>query len=632
MVELGGGSINYLELFISSLIFINIIGISAMTPFLSPDLFIAVLILTLLLISFVLAYCLGPVGAKKKNTNPFSGILHLIFLGIAAMYLVIVLFVIPISLPAYLRLLVDVMMIFILFFLAFVPVFFFTLLGAYLWKDSKKAIVLFIIALVIILVLFNFRALITNYTVDDEELLALHSVISLMNGTNPYGTSYSNVIYQNPKVGFTVLTDNKIVGFMDYPALFFLALVPFYFLAQPTIVNFINAMLPLQASLFILVLLVSFAFSLKRKELLKPKFTLLAFMIVAMLNISSINTYLMIALLVVGYAMLDSKYVWVVLGLALSMQEELWLPVLFLIAYSFNNRGIRRGAINAVGAAAVFLAVNAYFIIQSPKSFFGSVFTTLGGFFLPNGTSSIGFALVKAFPLLLSTYAQMFEVTAVFLVFLLWYWNRKELIPLFSMVPFLITDHAISSYYSTFLFLLIFAVCTSRKKETGWIEKILRKNNISAYAAVAAFALLMMALVCSSHAAYVKNFNISTGNAELTLDYANATSVYRTMINYHGLSNDTIYVYAIGLQSDSSSPFIEGFMNESIIPGAAPKCGGYDCEVNINEIALPRNGSSYELTARIRWLNASVPVEYVAVELYNGDYFYSGADARNASA
>ncbi len=131
---------------------------------------------------------------------------------------------------------------------------------------------------------------------------------------------------------------------MDYPALFFLAVVPFCFLAQPTIANFENTMMPLQSSLFIFILLVSLAFSLKRKDLLKPKFTLLAFLIVAMLNISSVQTYLMIALLIVAYAMIESEYAWVALGLALSIQQELWLPVLLLLAYSANNQGMRKGS------------------------------------------------------------------------------------------------------------------------------------------------------------------------------------------------------------------------------------------------------------------------------------------------
>jgi hypothetical protein len=338
----------------------------------------------------------------------------------------------------------------------------------------------------------------------------------------------------------------------------------------------------------------------------------------------------MIALLIVAYAMIDSKYAWVVLGLAISIQEELWLPMLLLVAYSANNQGIRRGAKNAVGAIFVFILVNGYFIIQSPSSFFSSVFSTLGGSFLPNGTSSAGFELSRAFPILLSTYSQLFEVTALLMVFLLLYWNRKELIPLFSMVPFLVTVHSISSYYVTFLFLLIFAFCTWDKKEVGQIERIMRKDKRIVYASVAAFFLVLAAIICLSHAAYVRDFNVSMGGAQLTLDWTNSTSIYRTTLNYEGLNNRTLYVYAIS-SAQGAGISVRGFMNDGIIPGAKAACGSYDCMLKINKITLPQNASSYPLTVIANWDNKTVPTRYFAVELYNGDHFVSGSPEQNFS-
>ncbi len=275
--------------------------------------------------------------------------------------------------------------------------------------------------------------------------------------------------------------------------------------------------------------------------------------------------------------------------------------------------------------------VNGYFIVQSPSSFFSSVFSTLSGSFLPNGISSVGFELANAFPILLSTYSQLFEITALLAVFLLLYWNRKELIPLFSMIPFLFADKSISSYYATFLFLLIFAFCTWSEKGTGRIERIMRKHKRMVYATVVAVFLLIISLIYYSHATYVRNFNVTLSNQELILDRANATTIYEATINYHDLGNGTLYAYAITLGSDKKVQ-TQGFMNESIIPGAKPECGSYDCGVNVNRIALPKNGSVYDFTADVKWADGASPVRYFAIEMYNGQYFYAGDPIYNSSS
>jgi hypothetical protein len=636
MAKIGRESIHYLELFFALVLFMSRIASSsfAFTPFLSFDAMALNASIVLLLIAFVLVYVIfydNKTPAEKQSMQ-ISHLLHLLFLGIVIAYVCSLIFN-PMPLRGPFLFNARMLMIFATFFTALLPVFFLVFMGTYLQRRGNRyAYLLLLAALAIIVLFYNYRFLVTSYIVDDEELLAFHSVMSFVNGENPYTASYTMALHQNPSIGFTVTTDNKLIGIMDYPALFFLTLLPFYFFAQPTLEGFRTTMIPLEASAFIFILIVSLAFVLERKELSRPRITLLAFTVIAMMIVSSINTYLMIAILLIGYVKLESKYSWIVLGLGLAIQEELWLPVLFLIAYSFNNQGLRKGAVNALGAGAVFLAINAYFILQSPTAFFVNVFTALGGFFLPNGTSAIGFVFIKELPLLLSTYPLMFELTTVLLLFLLMYWNRKELIPLFSVVPFIVASRSINSYYATFLFFLLFSLLARTGKETGWIERLLRKNRKATYAIIAAFAFVFLLLISSSHLEYARNFDIGSSSPTLLLDWTNSTSIYRTEIIYGSLISNKLYAYAISLDSDANLN-VRGFINDSILD-SRKNCGSgdYDCLVNVNEISLPGNSSSYELTARIRWLNSTIPIRHVAIELYNGPYFFSGDAAHNMSS
>ncbi len=420
-----------------------------------------------------------------------------------------------------------------------------------------------------------------------------------------------------------------IMSNMAYPTLFFLSFLPFYLSSAPTMQNFLAVDLPVQESVFLFILMVTMAFLMDKKDTLMPNLPLMVLFIFVLTNSASITVYLMIALLLVAYVKLDSKYSWFFLGVCASIQEELWLPVMFLIAYSFNNQGSRKGLINVIGAAAVFLAFNAYFIALSPSAYYGSVFGTLNSYIFPNGFSGIGFPLLRYYPVLLSVFPQIFEVTALFLAFLFLYWNRKELALVFSMIPFLALDHSLYSYCATFMLVLVFVISLKDNKKKAGSRRGLPEEEEGA-------SLLRYSRVhraCRIHALLVacrlrEQFRNEHGQSQhLTLDKANMTSVYRATLSYGNVSNNTVYVIGAVLNNNLFFGFF-GLFNDSIISNPA-NCSTKECSVNVNRIMLPRNSSTYDLVVKLKWYNETTQMRQAAVELYNGKYFFMGKTAYN---
>lgn len=616
-----------MELFFAALIFVSSELFAFQAVFTSESAMLLNFVITALFISMAIVFVLffrEAEGTPGRRMHRIA--IHAMFIAIVAAYLL--LFVTNIAI--WVTLLKN-FWIFGVFFTAFLPLFFMTFIGAYLVRSgNRQAAVLLLVVLLVLVLYYPSQVLASSFRADDEELIMFQGLNTTLHGGNPYGTSYYDVIYQNIKsTGFTLTTNmGGIMSNMAYPTLFFLSFLPFYLSSAPTMQNFLAVDLPVQESVFLFILMVTMAFLMDKKDTLMPNLPLMVLFIFVLTNSASITVYLMIALLLVAYVKLDSKYSWFFLGVCASIQEELWLPVMFLIAYSFNNQGSRKGLINVIGAAAVFLAFNAYFIALSPSAYYGSVFGTLNSYIFPNGFSGIGFPLLRYYPVLLSVFPQIFEVTALFLAFLFLYWNRKELALVFSMIPFLALDHSLYSYCATFMLVLVFVVSLKdNKKKAGSIEAYLKRRKALVYCVIVAYIALVAFMLYSSHAAYESSFGMSMGNPTLTLDKANMTSVYRATLSYGNVSNNTVYVIGAVLNNNLFFGFF-GLFNDSIISNPA-NCSTKECSVNVNRIMLPRNSSTYDLVVKLKWYNETTQVRQAAVELYNGKYFFMGKTAYN---
>ncbi len=632
-MRLSSGSALFLEVVVSSILFI-INGSEALISFyLSNSLSIFSFVFAILFLTFATLYAIKkPKDASWKKLDNYSKFLHALFIVSLLSY--------ALSFIASGRVgfvlaagFVVTFEVFSLFLLLLMPIFFLTFVGFYLFKKGGKSdpwpkFVIFAVVFML-LMLYFFVLLTTIFRADDEELLKLTSVNMLFNGTDPYSTSISSLLYSHlTTIGATITTNNTVFGLMDYPALFFLLFIPFYFFAPPTIPSLNSVYLPLQTVVFLFILLITIAYSFAKRDLPRPKLALFAFSIFAIVNISSITTYVMLVFLILAYTKIDSKYAWFFLGLCVSIQEELWLPVLFLIAYSANNQGLRRGLFNTLGTVGVFLIINSYFIAINPAAYFSAVFAPLNQFIMPLNPSPFSFMFLKFYPMLLPTYTQLFEVFTLFLLFLFLYWNRKELIPLFSLIPFLLLYHILVSYYAFFLFLFVIGLLLrERKIKIGVIEKQLRSRKLLFASAVILVILAMAILIYNSYAAYHRNFAISFVGQSTVMNATNNVTVAKGSIVYHNLSNYTIYLFAYALAGPSSR--FAGLINQSLI-GTKANCSTYQCYLNVNKIVLPRNQTSYPVSLAVPWPNSTRGVTLVTVAIYNSQYYYV-SDAQTAT-
>ena len=373
--------------------------------------------------------------------------------------------------------------------------------------------------------------------------------------------------------------------------------------------------------MFLFILVVAFALTVNKEELLKPRVALLFVFALSLSSTASTIQFLMLALMMIAYAKIDSKYAFVPLGLCAALQQELWVPVVLLLVYSLNRHGIKKGAYNVIGAAAVFLAINAYFIALGPSAYFGAILGTLNKSIIPVAPSSFSFALMRNYAVPLSTYPMLFKIMIAIAILVVLYTNRKELIPMFSFITLITLTHALLSYYVFFLFLMFFAVSTWQKQgKDGVFQKFLKKRKVIFYSGLIALIAFAAFTIYASHATYARDFDIRLVNQSIAID-SNRTVVSGDIL-YRNLSNNTVFIWAI---AGGKTITTAGFANQSII--ASPqRCAAsdYTCLVNVNRIALPENATSYHITVSIPWENSTAVMNGASIQIYNGDYYYLG--------
>jgi hypothetical protein len=260
-----------------------------------------------------------------------------------------------------------------------------------------------------------------------------------------------------------------------------------------------------------------------------------------------------------------------------------------------------------------------------------AVFLPVNQLIMPFNPSPFAFFFMKFYPILLSTYTDIFALTALLLILLFLYWNKKELVMLFSLIPLLFLDHVISSYYAFFLFPFLFTFFVEGRKKTGIIEKELRRRKLLFALFILAILASILIVVYNSHAQYEKSFSIGFEPQSLFVNTTSNTTTENGTISYHNLSNSTVYVYVV-TQSGLSIAF-EGLINESLISNPQ-KCApdDYVCLVALNKIVLPNNASEYPLTLRIAWSNQTREIIRSSVIIYNGKYFYTSDPISNYTA
>jgi hypothetical protein len=500
--------------------------------------------------------------------------------------------------------------------------------------SNRRAIMMVAILVAISLMAYlMITTVVDHYRVDDEIFIGIKSVGYLLNGINPYQRSVAQQLYYNAsKTGFTFTTNDQIMGTLSYPALYLFAYLPFYLMMPMTLHGVEYYIAPLQDATFFAVMLFAIAFCVDRESLKRPPYGLLLSLAFIFVLKAAMVDYLMIALLVLAYKGMGKRYSWVLLGMCLAIQELAWLSVVLLLAYSFNNYGIKKGIKDIVGSVSVFLAINSYFIILSPSAFFGDIFNPLQKLLMPIGTSSLlGFFMLANYHVLLGTNTVVFGIVSLLMVMAYLYTNKKAMLGLLSMIPLFFLAHALSCYYAVFLVLIFTAMLIEDKKhDAGIIGSYLRKNRALFWFVVSALLLSLIATVCISHAGYLRGFDLSVSNQSMHYSASPNETVYTGTLSYNSLSVNSVYLLLYGYWGHEEGEI--GMLNYSLINGSV-RCGSGDiqCMVNVNKIDLSNGTGTYKIIARIPCGNPSESVADARLMLYNGEYFYIAPAVSNAS-
>ena len=103
---------------------------------------------------------------------------------------------------------------------------------------------------------------------DDETVLSYFAFRAMQAGQNPYNINIKDVLIHNSTTyGLTPTTENKVVGYLDYPILFVLVLAPFYYLSHGPTSSVIFSTSSSAYLIFLMLAILSFAAVVSKRRL-----------------------------------------------------------------------------------------------------------------------------------------------------------------------------------------------------------------------------------------------------------------------------------------------------------------------------------------------------------------------------
>ncbi len=121
------------------------------------------------------------------------------------------------------------------------------------------------------------------------------------------------------------------------------------------------------------------------------------------------------------------------LGAACAIKQTAWLAAPFYLIWVWRTYGPREAGRRAAIIAAAFLAINAPWIIGSPREWLASIFLPVTLPLLPDGSGVIGLSLTGVLPLAPSWLYGLLELAAL-VAALIWYWREGERLPFAGLI------------------------------------------------------------------------------------------------------------------------------------------------------------------------------------------------------
>ena len=298
---------------------------------------------------------------------------------------------------------------------------------------------------------------------DDEEFIGLNAANIFVRGQNPYTANFTGILESNLSKtvsGPTYMKGGRIVGFLSYPALSFLIYAPFTFINNTGIYHFTYDGFYIILPLFAFVLVLAMSHVLKKEYIKKPPACAIIALLFAFAAFASINNYLTLALLLIALYRVESRYLWVVLGVLASLQEEVWVIVLLFLIYVLRNYGVKKCSYNLLGTVFVFILINGYFMMLSPLAFVRGILSVANGMVGASPFPAFGYLLLKLYSALNEII--IFFVALIATLVTSYYLNLKKLIPLFGQLPLMFLFNGTPIYYVFFISALVISMYSGR--------------------------------------------------------------------------------------------------------------------------------------------------------------------------
>lgn len=453
---------------------------------------------------------------------------------------------------------------------------------------------------------------------DDGGFMILGSANALVNGRNPYTINFSAQLYANLSKtveGLTPTTKDTITGVMTYPALSFLIYVPAIIISRIVSSGNYSGFYSLFV-IFAFILIFTASYVLKDDHIKSPPIAVILFLIITFSLFTTINDFLIISIMIFAVYKIESKYLWILLGLLASLQQITWIFVGLILIYKLRNSGLKVTLYNLLGMALVFFLINGYFIALSPASFVKNIFFTVSGFWLPLPQSTFGFAILKLYPVLLNVVNLLF-LSGIILSFTIFaILGSKKLIFLFALLPLMLLFHVPQVYYIFFISPLIISLYmkddTKKSTKESKIPEIVKRLAI-----VLIFIVILVdvALIFSSHATY-EQYNTHVYNPSIVA--SKGYQLYDATLSSPNAKLGQVSVIEFTLYPNNTAVFqqFDGIFNKILYKPSS----NVTYAIDPNRIYLTDN-SMVNFSVVMIANTTIVPYESECI-LYNGNFYY----------
>jgi uncharacterized membrane protein len=230
---------------------------------------------------------------------------------------------------------------------------------------------------------------------------------------------------------------------VSYPALSFLALVPFVWAGVPSVVPFFGLCAIILAALFVL----SFPIELR---LWAGLLALASTPIWDGAN-AGVLDLLYILLLFIAWRWWRKPLLSILaLGLAIAAKQLAWFFLPYYAIFVWQRRGWREAIKRLAGASVIFAVVNAPFILNDPHAWLSGILAPEVDPMFPSGNGLIRLPLGGILPLWPSDVYLALELLAL-VISLIWYWRNgrryPELAFVLAVVPLFFAWRSLTTYF-----------------------------------------------------------------------------------------------------------------------------------------------------------------------------------------